>query len=36
MGNRLGWQLIDMSFGVIGIVPLWLARRAVRQMVYEV
>jgi hypothetical protein len=21
------WQLIDMSFGVFGIIPLWLARR---------
>jgi hypothetical protein len=21
------WQLIDCSFGVLGIIPLWLARR---------
>ena len=35
-GIPFGWQLIDMSFGVIGIVPLWLARREVRQMVREV
>ncbi len=25
------WQLIDMSFGVFGIVPLWWARRLIRQ-----
>lgn len=27
-----GWQIIDTSFGIFGIVPLWLARRAVRQI----
>ena len=26
------WQLIDCSFGVIGIVPLWLARREVKRL----
>jgi hypothetical protein len=26
-----GWQLIDCSFGVVGIVPLWLARNAVQR-----
>ncbi len=35
-GIPFGWRLLDVSFGVIGIVPLWLARRAVRQMVHEV
>lgn len=34
-GIPFGWQLIDVSFGIVGIVPLWLARRAVRQMVHE-
>lgn len=34
-GIPFGWQLLDASFGVIGIVPLWLARRAVRQMAPE-
>jgi hypothetical protein len=26
------WQLIDCSFGVIGIIPLWLARREVKRL----
>lgn len=26
------WQLIDMSFGVFGIVPLWLARRNILKL----
>ncbi|CAN5284586.1 hypothetical protein BH09ACT5_BH09ACT5_20880 [soil metagenome] len=30
-GIPLGWQLIDMSFGVIGIVPLLIVYRLVRQ-----
>lgn len=31
-GIPIGWQLIDCSFGVIGIIPLWLARRLTRQL----
>ena len=27
-GIPIGWQLIDCAFGVVGLVPLWLARRA--------
>ena len=30
-GIPFGWLLIDISFGVIGFVPLWLARRSIRQ-----
>ena len=26
------WQLIDCSFGVVGIIPLWLARREVKRI----
>lgn len=26
------WQLIDCSFGVIGMIPLWLARREVKRL----
>ncbi len=26
------WQLVDCSFGVIGIIPLWLARREVKRL----
>jgi hypothetical protein len=26
------WRLLDCSFGVFGIVPLWLARRSIRQV----
>jgi hypothetical protein len=26
------WRLIDCSFGVIGIVPVWLCRRCVREL----
>jgi hypothetical protein len=26
------WQVIDMSFGILGIVPLWLVRRDVREL----
>lgn len=27
------WQLIDCSFGVIGIIPLWLIRRAILRLI---
>lgn len=34
MGNERGvpmwWQLIDCSFGVFGIIPLWYARKLIR------
>jgi hypothetical protein len=26
------WQCIDMSFGLFGLVPLWVARRAIRRL----
>jgi hypothetical protein len=26
------WTLIDMSFGVLGVIPLWLARRDILQL----
>ena len=28
----IGWRLIDCSFGVFGLIPLWLCRRWVRQV----
>lgn len=28
-GIPFGWQLIDCSFGVIGIVPLWIVRKKI-------
>lgn len=31
----LFWTLIDMSFGVIGIIPLWLARRSIYALFKE-
>lgn len=33
MANKTDfWQLIDMSFGVFGMVPLWLARRDISRI----
>jgi hypothetical protein len=29
------WTLIDISFGVVGIIPLWLARRNILQLAEE-
>lgn len=29
------WQLIDMSFGVVGIIPLWLTRQSVIKLSKE-
>jgi len=26
------WQGVDMSFGVLGFVPLWVARRSIRRL----
>ncbi|MCP4639697.1 MAG: hypothetical protein GY851_04660 [bacterium] len=31
-GIPLFWQMIDCSFGVVGIVPLWLVRRDIRRL----
>jgi hypothetical protein len=31
-GIPLGWRLIDCSFGVVGIIPLWLCRRYVKEL----
>jgi hypothetical protein len=31
-GIPLWWRLIDCSFGVLGAIPLWLARRAALQL----
>jgi hypothetical protein len=27
-----GWRLIDCSFGIIGIIPLWLCRRLIQRL----
>lgn len=34
-GIPLGWQLIDMSFGVFGIVPLYIVYRLIRRLERE-
>ena len=34
-GVPLGWQLIDMSFGVIGIIPLFIVYRLIRRLERE-
>jgi hypothetical protein len=34
-GIPLGWQLIDMSFGVVGIVPLIIVYRLIRRLERE-
>jgi len=31
-GIPFGWRLIDCSFGVIGIIPLWLCRCAIKDL----
>jgi hypothetical protein len=31
-GIPFGWRLIDCSFGVLGIIPLWLCRRLIKQL----
>jgi hypothetical protein len=31
-----GWMLIDMSFGILGFLPLWLARQRILKCVKEV
>jgi hypothetical protein len=35
-GIPFGWRLIDCSFGVLGIVPLWLCYREIRRLEREV
>lgn len=34
-GIPLGWQLIDMSFGVVGIIPLLIVYRLIRRLERE-
>jgi len=34
-GIPVFWMLIDMSFGVFGIIPLWLARHETLKMAQE-
>ena len=29
------WQLIDMSFGILGIIPLWMARQGILELTRE-
>lgn len=31
-GIPFGWRLIDCSFGVLGIIPLWLCRRLINEL----
>jgi len=31
-GIPLGWRLIDCSFGLLGIIPLWLCRKDIQQL----
>jgi hypothetical protein len=31
-GIPFWWRLIDCSFGILGAVPLWLARRLVKKL----
>jgi hypothetical protein len=31
-GIPLGWRLIDCSFGIFGIIPLWFCRRFIKQL----
>jgi len=31
-GIPLGWRLIDCSFGIFGIVPLWFCRKYIREL----
>ena len=31
-GIPLGWRLIDCSFGVFGIIPLWFCRRQIKEL----
>ena len=31
-GIPIGWRLIDCSFGAVGFLPLWICRRAAREL----
>jgi hypothetical protein len=31
-GIPVFWMLIDMSFGIVGVIPLWLARRRILKL----
>ena len=31
-GIPIGWRLIDCSFGVLGIIPLWICRREIEKL----
>ena len=31
-GIPFGWRLIDCSFGILGIIPLWFCRRLIKQL----
>jgi hypothetical protein len=31
-GIPFGWRLIDCSFGVLGMIPLWFCRRLIKQL----
>jgi hypothetical protein len=35
-GIPTGWMLIDMSFGILGFIPLWFARRSILEHMAEV
>jgi hypothetical protein len=32
-GIPIGWRLIDCSFGVLGVIPLWLCHREIKQII---
>jgi hypothetical protein len=32
-GIPIGWRLIDCSFGILGIIPLWLCHREIKQII---
>jgi hypothetical protein len=34
-GIPVYWRLLDCSFGVIGIIPLWIVRRWIKNMKHE-
>ncbi len=31
-GIPLWWQLIDISFGVFGLIPLWIVRKQIKTL----
>jgi hypothetical protein len=31
-GIPFGWRLVDCSFGILGIIPLWFCRRYIREL----